>query len=71
MRTVTLSRRIPGAHWRPHPLVFTTDTETHQRLLTALRRRLRHEQRTAARADATRSFVVPYQLRESAREHSE
>ncbi|WP_326610331.1 hypothetical protein OIE62_29300 [Streptomyces scopuliridis] len=42
---MTLSRRTPGAHWRPRPLVFATDTEAHRRLLIALRRHVRREQR--------------------------
>ncbi|MEV8392219.1 MULTISPECIES: hypothetical protein [unclassified Streptomyces] len=39
---MTLTRRTPGAHWRPRPLVFATDTEAHRRHLTALRRHVRH-----------------------------
>ncbi|MGW6597403.1 hypothetical protein [Streptomyces sp. NPDC055036] len=44
---MTLTRRTPGAHWRPRPLVFATDAGAHRRLLTALRRHLRHEQQSA------------------------
>ncbi|MFJ9032601.1 hypothetical protein ACIRQP_29540 [Streptomyces sp. NPDC102274] len=47
---MTLSRRTPGAHWHPRLVDFATDTEAHQRLLTALRCHLRNEQRAAGHA---------------------
>ncbi|MER8070171.1 hypothetical protein ABTZ59_17970 [Streptomyces sp. NPDC094034] len=43
---MTLTRRTPGAHWRPRPLVFATDAEAHRRLLTALRHQVRHERQS-------------------------
>ncbi|MFE2743273.1 hypothetical protein ACFXKX_02695 [Streptomyces scopuliridis] len=55
---MTLIRRTPGAHWRPRPLVFATDTEAHRRLLTALRRHLRHEQQAAGHAGCPVDIVT-------------
>lgn len=47
---MTPVRRTPGAHWRPRPLVFATDTEALHHLLTALRHHLRHERQAQGQA---------------------
>ncbi|MEV6421339.1 hypothetical protein [Streptomyces sp. NPDC051662] len=55
---MTPTRRTPGAHWRPRPLVFATDAEAHRRLLTALRRHARREQRAAGHAGCPVDIVT-------------